>query len=87
METTPSSTTLLTTWKGLSDTMLRRRADHWARLNVWLQHRPNVKMIRRDLAEAQQAGFDPKKLRDQDLSLNKDSKYDPPTWDEVKPEQ
>lgn len=83
--TPPSPPTLLTTWKGLSDTMLRRHADHWARLNVWLQHPPNAKMIRRDLAEAQADGFDPKTLWEQAIRLNEDSKYPAPTWEAVAP--
>ena len=83
--TPPSPPSLLTNWKNLSDTMLRRLADHKARLNVWLQHPPNAKMIRRDLAEAQADGFDPKTLWEQALSVNEDSKYQAPTWDEVNP--
>jgi hypothetical protein len=82
---TPTSTPLLKTWNNLSDTMLRRLAAYKARLNVALQHPPNPRMIRRDLAQAQQAGFDPKTLWEQALRTNEDSKYPPPSWDDVKP--
>jgi hypothetical protein len=83
--TRPSSPALLTTWTGLSDTMLRRLADHKARLNVWLQHPPNARMIRRDLAAAQADGFDPRTLWEQALRVNADSQYPPPPWDDVEP--
>jgi hypothetical protein len=81
----PFSPTLLTTFNNLSDTMLRRLADHKARLNVWLQHPPNARMIRRDLADAQADGFDPRTLWEQALKVNEDSQYPPPPWEAVKP--
>ena len=76
---------LLTTWKNLSDSMLRRLAKHKARLNVGLQHPPNPYFLRLDLAEAQADGFDPKTLYEQALVINRDSKYTPPAWEDVAP--
>ena len=83
--TIQASPALLKTWNNLSATMLRQLADYKARLNVWLQLGPNRRMIRRDLAEAQAAGFDPKTLWDQAVRGNQDSKYPAPSWDEVAP--
>jgi hypothetical protein len=70
---------------GPNDEMLRRLAGFTARLNVALQNEPDPCLIRRDLAEAQAAGFNPKRFWEHALEVNSDSCWPFPKWEDVDP--
>ena len=86
LETATTSTLISAdNWRNLDRTTLVRLAPHQAALDVALQHPLNVATLKRYLREAQADGFDPKVLFEQALRVNQDSKYPPPTWDQVAP--